>query len=120
MADDKKEYKEVLNWPGLPKDFKMGHVTGIGIDTSQNIFLFHRADRKWTYPFPANPIAASTVLQISRENGQILQSWGENFFVMPHGLTVDDKNNVWVTDVALHQVFKFSDKGKLLLQIGEA
>lgn len=27
---------------------------------------------------------------------------------MPHGITVDHENNVWVTDVALHQVFKFS------------
>ncbi len=26
---------------------------------------------------------------------------------MPHGLTVDDGGNVWLTDVALHQVFKF-------------
>lgn len=26
---------------------------------------------------------------------------------MPHGITVDHENNVWVTDVALHQVFKF-------------
>jgi len=25
-------------------------------------------------------------------------------FYMPHGLTVDDKGNLWVTDVALHQV----------------
>lgn len=29
-------------------------------------------------------------------------------FYMPHGLTVDHENNIWVTDVALHQVFKFS------------
>lgn len=26
---------------------------------------------------------------------------------MPHGITVDHENNVWLTDVALHQVFKF-------------
>lgn len=26
---------------------------------------------------------------------------------MPHGLTIDDQDNLWVTDVALHQVFKF-------------
>jgi peptidylamidoglycolate lyase len=41
-------------------------------------------------------------------------------FIMPHGLTVDSQNNVWVTDVALHQVFKFTHDGKLLLKIGEA
>ena len=30
---------------------------------------------------------------------------------MPHMITVDAGNNVWVTDVALHQVFKFAAYG---------
>ena len=39
---------------------------------------------------------------------------------MPHGLTVDSHSNVWLTDVALHQVFKFPPKGgaKPLLTLG--
>lgn len=41
---------------------------------------------------------------------------------MPHGITVDFENNVWVTDVALHQVFKFGPKGGVdnhpLLELG--
>jgi peptidylamidoglycolate lyase len=52
--------------------------------------------------------------------GRIINSWGENLFIMPHGLKVDKQNNVWVTDVGLHQVFKFTHEGKLLLKIGEA
>ena len=39
---------------------------------------------------------------------------------MPHGLTVDKQNNIWLTDVALHQVFKFSHDGKLLMKLGVA
>lgn len=39
---------------------------------------------------------------------------------MLHGLTVDKENNVWVTDVALHQIFKFSHEGKLLMKLGVA
>jgi peptidylamidoglycolate lyase len=39
---------------------------------------------------------------------------------MPHGLTVDHEDNVWLTDVGLHQVFKFSADGKLLMKLGEA
>lgn len=31
---------------------------------------------------------------------------------MPHGLTIDHENNIWVTDVALHQVFKFNPLSK--------
>lgn len=28
-------------------------------------------------------------------------------FYLPHGMTIDRHGNVWVTDVAMHQVFKF-------------
>lgn len=28
-------------------------------------------------------------------------------FYIPHGITMDKKGNVFVTDVAMHQVFKF-------------
>lgn len=31
---------------------------------------------------------------------------------MPHGITVDHENNVWLTNVALHQVFKFSSSSE--------
>lgn len=44
---------------------------------------------------------------------------------MPHGITVDHENNVWLTDVALHQVFKFSPSSEnssydLLMALGTA
>ena len=29
---------------------------------------------------------------------------GANLFYMPHGISVDHENNIWVTDVGLHQV----------------
>lgn len=28
-------------------------------------------------------------------------------FYLPHGMTIDRHGNTWVTDVAMHQVFKF-------------
>lgn len=38
---------------------------------------------------------------------------------MPHGISVDPQGNVWLTDVALHQVFRFKrdqdDKPDLVL-----
>jgi peptidylamidoglycolate lyase len=38
---------------------------------------------------------------------------------MPHGLTVDAEGNVWLTDLALQQVFKFTHDGTPLLTLGE-
>lgn len=115
-------YQLEKNWPQLPDGFLLGNPTGIGIDTGQNIFIFHRAGRKWplTGEMPDTFISAKTILMLDRNTGKILNSWGDNFFIMPHGLTVDINNNIWVTDVALHQVFKFSHEGKLLLALGEA
>ena len=117
---DLSKYELVKDWPQLPKEYVLSQVTGVGIDTSQNIFLFHRTGRQWTEPFPDSLISANTILMLDRETGKILNSWGANFFIMPHGLTVDKENNVWVTDVALHQIFKFNHQGKLLMKLGVA
>jgi peptidylamidoglycolate lyase len=115
-------YELVENWPDLPKDLILGNPTGLGIDTNQNIVIFHRSDRKWPMlgSMPESLIKSKTILVIDKENGQLITSWGDNLFMMPHGLTVDHENNIWVTDVGLHQIFKFSYEGKLLLQLGEA
>jgi len=115
-------YELVEHWPKLPDKLLLGNPTGIGIDTNQNLVVFHRASRVWPYimPMPRSPITEHTILIIDRKTGEPIHSWGGNLFVMPHGLTVDNHNNIWVTDVGLHQVFKFSHEGKLLLKLGEA
>lgn len=115
---DFSKYELATDWPQLPKGYVLSQVTGVGIDHSQNIFLFHRTGRQWTEPFPDSLISSNTILMLDREKGKILNSWGANLFIMPHGLTVDKENNVWVTDVALHQIFKFSHEGKLLMKLG--
>ena len=116
------EYELVKDWPKLPAGFILGNPSGIGIDSNQNIFIFHRAGRKWPAvgPMPDTCISSKTILMLNRETGEIANSWGDNLFIMPHGLAVDRNNNIWVTDVALHQVFKFSHDGKLLMKLGEA
>ena len=46
----------------------------------------------------------------------------QDLFFLPHMVTVDSQNNVWMTDVALHQVFKFGPYGgdhKPLIVLGE-
>ena len=54
------------------------------------------------------PIRNKTVVTLDKNTGDVLHSWGDSMFYLPHMLTVDKQNNVWVTDVGLHQVFKFS------------
>lgn len=52
------------------------------------------------------PILTNTIVTLSPKTGDVLSSWGAGFFYMPHGITIDHQGNVWVTDVAMHQVFK--------------
>jgi peptidylamidoglycolate lyase len=58
------------------------------------------------------------VLCFDGASGKLLNSWGANRFLEPHGLRVDRHDNVWLTDRALQQVFEFTHDGKLLLTIG--
>jgi len=111
-------YQLEKDWPQLLPGYQLGQPTGIGIDTSGHIFIFHRAGRRWTNPFPDSTISLPTILELDNATGKILYSWGANYFIMPHGLTVDKNNNVWVTDVGLHQVLKFTHDGILLMKWG--
>ncbi len=117
------KYELANNWPNLPQGYNLGQVTGIDVDTSQHVVLIHRAGRRWktlNEVFPDTPISANTVLELDRNSGKLLHSWGAGLFIMPHGLKVDKENNVWITDVGLQQVLKFSHEGKLLMKLGEA
>jgi peptidylamidoglycolate lyase len=115
-------YQLVKNWPQLPLGYSMGSPAGIGIDSNQHIFIFSRAGRDWPLlmPMPTTLISGKTILEADTKTGILINSWGDHFFIMPHGLTVDAADNIWVTDVGLQQVFKFSHAGKLLMTLGKA
>ncbi|XP_053767130.1 peptidyl-glycine alpha-amidating monooxygenase isoform X6 [Desmodus rotundus] len=118
--------EEALDWPGvylLP-----GQVSGVALDPKNNLVIFHRGNHVWDVnSFDSKfvyqqrglgPIEEDTILVIDPNNAAVLQSSGKNLFYLPHGLSVDKDGNYWVTDVALHQVFKLdpnSKEGPLLI-----
>ncbi len=102
VAED--PYVVVHGWPRLPEGFALGQVSGVGVDSHNHVFVFHRG---------IHPI-----LCFDGASGKLLASWGDGMFGTPHGLKVDQQNNVWVTDVGHHQVFKFSHDGELLMTLG--
>lgn len=114
-------YRANTSWPHLPEGFVLGQVTGIGVDSEEHVWIFARREKVWdAEPFDPSVILAPTVLGFDGQTGELLSAWGENRFVMPHGLTIDHEDNVWLTDVGLHQVYKFDHEGQLLLTLGEA
>ncbi|XP_037781429.1 peptidylglycine alpha-amidating monooxygenase-like isoform X2 [Penaeus monodon] len=120
-------YRMIPNWG--QKEIVYGQVVAVALDSKGDVVVFHRGERRWdgstfiqnTLRDQEHPITQPTLLHLHKENGQIIDKWGENFFFMPHGLTLDKDDNIWVTDVGLHQVLKFPrgyGNGKPLLTLG--
>lgn len=112
-------HEVVSHWPQLPAGHTLGLCAGVSVDAQNRVFVFHRSGRKWSNPFPKEPIASPTVSVFDGPTGKLLFSWGANRFIMPHGLTVDHEGMLWLTDVGLHQVFRCTPEGKVLLTLGE-
>jgi peptidylamidoglycolate lyase len=114
-------YEVVHGWPVLPENQILDEVSSVAIDSKQNVFILMRGGRTWPDSdiLDTSLIPAATIFIFDGNSGQLLGKWGENSFALPHGIEIDANDNVWVTDVALHQVFKFTHEGKLLLSLGE-
>lgn len=94
---------------------KPTQASAVSVNPNGNIAVLHRGDRVWGIDsfdnenrFDSNkgPIAQNTIILLDK-NGNVLSEWGKNMFYLPHGLTIDQSGNYWITDVAMHQVFKF-------------
>lgn len=97
----------------------VGRVSGITTLPQGDVAIFHRAERDWdNKTFEANftvpnwqsaqeqLIKDDTILIIDGEDGSSVTSFGSNLFYMPHGITSDNMGNLWITDVARHQVMR--------------
>lgn len=112
------QYELVADWPTLPAGIEFGDMSGVAIDSDGNVMVVHRGDRGFSSE-DERRITAPVVVTLDAESGVVLQAWGSGTFMVPHGLSIDDDDNVWITDTGLHQVFKFTHDGQLLLALGE-
>lgn len=100
---------------GWGNNLKLGQVSAVDVDNNNDPVIFHRGPITWNGKsfnlnnklVNENVIKEDTILTLDQDTGMIKHGWGANMFYMPHGLTVDHEGNTWVTDVGLHQVFKF-------------
>ncbi|XP_060091622.1 peptidyl-glycine alpha-amidating monooxygenase isoform X4 [Heteronotia binoei] len=130
VLDQNLTIEEVADWPGI--NLKVGQVSGLALDPNSNLVVFHRGDHVWdgnsfdnSYIYQQKglgPIEESAILVLNPSNSAVLHSTGKNLFYLPHGLSIDKNGNYWVTDVALHQVFKLASHGmeSPLLTLGRA
>ncbi|XP_064474450.1 peptidylglycine alpha-amidating monooxygenase-like [Ornithodoros turicata] len=123
-------YKTNTGWP-TPK-VNLGQVVAVSLDRDGNVVIFHRGSHIWSaWSFndddvyvrvEEGPIPEATVVTFDAANGHLLYQWGDKMFYLPHGLTIDSRGFIWVTDVALHQVQKYPPSGGRhpLLTLGKA
>jgi peptidylamidoglycolate lyase len=111
-------YEEVKDWPKLPAGVQLGEAAGVAVDMMGHVFVFHRPGRGFDTAATAK-LTEPPVLEVDADTGRLINSWGANTFLVPHGITIDHANNVFLTDVGLQQVFKFTHDGKPLITLGE-
>jgi hypothetical protein len=70
---------------------------------------------------------SAPIVQLDLNTGKPIKSIGAGLFVFPHGLHVDRRGNIWVTDGAISkdgskglQVTELSPDGKVLMTLGTA
>jgi len=122
-------------WPKpLPNHWILGSTIGVGIDSRDHVFIIHRGDstlnQRTEAGSAANPplgeccAAAPPILEFDPE-GNLVKGWGGpgEGYEWPesnHGITIDDKDNVWIggNGRADSHILKFTHDGKFLMQIG--
>src|SRR5258705_10851308 len=122
------------SWPKVPAKWKLGDASSIAIDANDNAWVLHRP--RTLKPDQA-AMAAPPVIVFDTA-GNYLKSWGGagNGYDWPereHGIHIDYKGFVWLggnncptsglpglKPVADDQLLKFTQDGKLVMQIGRS
>jgi len=89
--------------PSTP-DWAVGMVSWVAAAPDGTTYILQRGDK-------ADPVIALD------KSGKILRSWGKGMYTMPHAIRVDPQGNVWTTDAAASNVYKFKNDGTLLMKI---
>lgn len=108
-------WQVVHGWPALEPGYVLGQVAGVTVDATGALFVFHRADHPWFGQSLTKPITLPTLTRLDRATGAIEARFGDNRFVIPHGLHAAPDGSLWVTDVGTSLVHKLSPAGESLL-----
>lgn len=79
-------------------------ISAVTADKKGNIYVIHR-------PANRDPVV------VLDSRGNLLRSWGKGMFKIPHSIRIDPDGNVWTVDAHTSIIYKFTPKGKKLLEI---
>lgn len=112
-------YHSILDWAKLPQGRIWGQMAALNIDSHGNIWAVERCGGTTCNRRPEAPVLAFS------PSGDVVKSLGVGVFVFPHGIAIDDEDNLWITDGRAtdgkgHQVIKFSPNGEIVMRLGTA
>ncbi|MBH53596.1 MAG: hypothetical protein CMI18_04535 [Opitutaceae bacterium] len=123
-------YRAADTWAKLPDGRQMGAVGDVQVDPDGvHIWAVIRCDAAEPGRFGNECLDSDLdpVLKFDAE-GNVVKSFGGGMFIWPHGIFIDDDENVWVTDAVRedrtpegtrgHKVVKFSSTGEMLMTLG--
>lgn len=90
------------DWGELPEGWTYREATAVAVNSKDQVYVFNRG---------GHPII------IFDSEGKFLDSWGEDAFVMPHGIAIGPDDSVYCADVGESTIKKFTPEGKLLMKI---
>jgi len=88
----------------LPEGKNFGETVGLAVNSNNHVFVCHRG--------PEN------VMEFD-ESGNFIRTIGNGLILNPHGLRIDSHDNIWITDVGQHLVFRFNSEGHITLILGK-
>src|SRR5213592_874063 len=121
-------------WPKVPPQWKLGDASSIAIDAKDNVWVLHRPRTLK----PEQAAMAAPPVIVFDTAGNYIKAWGGagNGYEWPereHGIHIDYKGFVWLggnscptnglpglKPVADDQLLKFTQDGKLVMQIGRS
>jgi hypothetical protein len=119
------------SWPKVPAKWKLGDQSSFAVDARDNIWLLHRPR---TLP-PEQAAMAAPPVMVFDSAGNFIKAWGGPGlgFEWPgreHGIHIDHRGYVWIggnscptrgqPGVTDDQLLKFTQDGKLVMQIGHS
>ena len=121
-------------WPKVPPQWKLGDPSSMAIDAKDNVWVLHRPRTLK----PADAAKAAPPVIVFDTAGNYVKAWGGaaagyEWPEREHGIHIDYKGFVWLggnscptnglpglKPVADDQLLKFTQDGKLVLQIGKS
>ncbi|MGX9807884.1 peptidyl-alpha-hydroxyglycine alpha-amidating lyase family protein [Exiguobacterium acetylicum] len=109
-------YSGQITWPLETSDRSIaGEASGVAVAPNGDVYYLHRGSNAYG---DDTLIKEPTLIVLDGKTKQVKKRLGASLFKSPHGLEVDNQNNIWITDISLNQVFKLDPSGKVLQTFG--